>query len=112
MGYGYLRTAANASFRAILAQRADTITAGLAYNFDPFDRCVRLVSAFASDDLSMGALFREVLEVGHEQLSAVYVEVDILVTARRMLKTAEQLGFVPIAYLASFLFGRVCTLTS
>ncbi len=37
-----------------------------------------------------------------EQLSAVYVEVDILVTARRLLKTAEQLGFVPIAYLAEF----------
>lgn len=102
MGYGYLRTATHASFRAILAQRGDTVTAGLAYNFDPFDRCVRLVSTFSSDDLSMGALFREVLEVGHEQLSAVYVEVDILVTARRMLKTAEQLGFVPIAYLAEF----------
>ena len=102
MGYGYLRTSANASFRAVLAQRGETITAGLAYNVDPFDRCVRLVSCFSSDDLSMGALFREVIEVSHEQLSAVYVEVDILVTARRMLKTAEQLGFVPIAYLAEF----------
>jgi len=30
-GYGYLRTAANASFRAILAQRDGTITAGLAF---------------------------------------------------------------------------------
>lgn len=102
MGYGYLRTAANASFRAILAQRGESITAGLAYIFDPYDRCVRVVSSFSSDDLSMGALFREILEVGHEQLSAVYAEVDILVTARRMLKTAEQLGFVPIAYLAEF----------
>ena len=102
MGYGYLRTAANGSFRAILAQRGESITAGIAYSFDPFDRCVRLASSFSMDDLSMGALLREILEVGHEQLSAVYVEVDILVTARRMLKTAEQLGFVPIAYLAEF----------
>ena len=40
------------------------------------------------------------LKVGQEELSAAYVEVDILVTARRLLKTLEQLGFVPIAYLA------------
>ncbi len=102
MGYGYLRTTSNGSFRALLAQRGGNITAGLAYNFDPFDRCVRLICSFSKDDLSMGALVREVLDISHEQLSAVYVEVDILVTGRRMLKTAEQHGFVPIAYLAEF----------
>jgi hypothetical protein len=102
MGFGYLRTSSNAPFRAILAQRSDQVTAGLAYTFDPYDRCVRLISSFTLDDLSMGALLRQVLKIGQEQLSAVFAEVDILMTAPRLLKTAEQLGFVPIAYLAEF----------
>ncbi|MBI4663041.1 MAG: cyclic nucleotide-binding domain-containing protein [Verrucomicrobia bacterium] len=102
MGFGYLRTSSKAPFRSILARRGEMVTAGLAYNVDPFDRCVRLVSSFSRDDLSMGTLLREALKNSQEQLSAVYVEMDILVTGRRMLKTAEQLGFVPIAYLAEF----------
>lgn len=102
MGFGYFRTPSNSPFRAILAQRDDEVTAGLAYIFDPYDRCLRLISSFALDDLSMGALLRQVLKIGQEQLSAVYSEVDILMTAPRLLKTAEQLGFVPIAYLAEF----------
>lgn len=102
MGHGYLRTNSEASFRAVLAQRGESVAAGVVYIFDPFDRCVRLVASFSRDDLSMGALLREVVEISHERLSAVYVEMDILVTGRRLLKTAEQLGFVPIAYLAEF----------
>jgi hypothetical protein len=102
MGSGYLRSVASAPFRAVLARRGDQVMAGLAYYLDPYDRCVRLVHSFSLDDLSMGALFRQVLKIGQDQLDAVYVEVDILVTAPRLLKTAEQLGFVPIAYLPEF----------
>ena len=102
MGFGYLRTASNTPYRAILGRRDGVVAAGLAYTVDPFDRCLRLVTSFANDDLSFGAVLRYMLKVGQEQLSAAYVEVDILVTARRLLKTLEQLGFVPIAYLAEF----------
>lgn len=102
MGFGYLRTGSKAPFRAILGKRDGVVTAGLAYTVDPFDRCLRLVTSFATDDLSLGAVLRHMLKIGQEQLSAAYVEVDILVTARRLLKTLEQLGFVPIAYLAEF----------
>lgn len=102
MGFGYLRTPSNAPFRALLAQRGDHVTAGLAYTCDPYDRCVRAISSFTQDDLSMGAFMRQMLKIGQEELSAVYAEVDILMTAPRLLKTAEQLGFVPIAYLAEF----------
>src|SRR5204863_4812520 len=63
---------------------------------------VRLVDCFSTDDLSMGALFRHAVKIAQDQLNAVYLEADILVTAPRLLKTAEQLGFVPVAYLPAF----------
>ncbi len=102
MGWGYLRSTPDAPFRAILAHREDKVTAALAYTFDPYDRCMRLVQAFSLDDLSTGALMRQALKIAQEQLSAVYIEMDVLMTAPRLLKSAEQLGFVPIAYLPAF----------
>jgi hypothetical protein len=104
MGSGYLRSFSGTPFRAILAQREDKVIAGLAYYLDPYDRCLRMIQSFSQDDLTMGALFRQVLKIGQSQLDAVYVEVDVLVTAPRLLKTTEQLGFVPIAYLPEFSF--------
>ena len=50
----------------------------------------------------MGALFAHAAKAAQEQLGAVYVEADILATAPRLLKSAEQLGFVPVAYLPAF----------
>lgn len=104
LGLGFLRTAAPAPLRGILAMRGDAVVGGLSYYFDPFDRCMRLPHSFAKDDLCIGALVRRALQIGQDQLSAVYVEMDVLVTAPRLLKTAEQLGFVPIAYLPEFFF--------
>jgi hypothetical protein len=106
LGLGFLRSPFEGPLRAILAQRDEKITAGLAYYLDPLDRCVRLVNSFAQDDLSMGVLVRRALTIAQEQLSAVYVEVDIIMLAPRLLKTAEQLGFVPIAYLPAFYFSQ------
>jgi hypothetical protein len=34
----------------------------------------------------------------------VFVEIDIVMTATRLLKSAEQMGFVPVAYLPAFFF--------
>jgi hypothetical protein len=99
LGIGLLRVTADAPLRAMLGQRDDKIVAGLAYCVDDHDRCLRLVDSFSADDLSPGAMFRHAVQIAHEQLNAVYVEVDILMTAPRLLKSAEQLGFVPIAYL-------------
>ena len=102
LGFGHLRLPANQPFRALLGQNGQKIVAGIAYYFDEHDRCARIVDAFSADDLSMGTLFQQVIKVAQEQLSAVYTEVDILMTAPRLLKTAEQLGFVPVAYLPAF----------
>ncbi len=102
LGIGYLRLAGNTPHRAILAQRDDKVVAGLAYYFDPQDRCVRLTDSFSQDDLSMGGLFQHAVKIAQDQLSAVYLEVDVLATAPRLLKSAEQVGFVPIAYLPAF----------
>jgi hypothetical protein len=52
--------------------------------------------------MSIGELLAFGLRLMQEQLNAVYTEVDILATAPRLLKTAEQLGFVPVAYLPAF----------
>jgi CRP/FNR family transcriptional regulator, cyclic AMP receptor protein len=102
MGFGHLRLPQTQPARALLGQKDEKMVGGLTFIFDETDRCVRLTDAFCCDDISMGALFAHAVKVAQEQLGAVYVEADILVTAPRLLKTAEQLGFVPVAYLPAF----------
>jgi hypothetical protein len=102
MGSGHMRLPPRQPVRAFLGQKEGNIVAGLAYYFDEMDRCARLSEAFSCDDVSMGALMTHATKAVQEQLGAVYVEADILATAPRLLKTAEQLGFVPVAYLPAF----------
>ena len=102
LGLGLLRTNGEAQVRAVLGKRNQTVVAGLAYLADDRDRCVRLVDSFGTDDLSMGALFNHAVKNAQDHLNAVYIEADILMTAPRLLKSAEQLGFVPVAYLPAF----------
>jgi CRP/FNR family transcriptional regulator len=101
LGLGLLRSG-DPHIRAILGKRHEQVVAGLAYLVDDHDRCVRLVDCFGSDDLSMGTLFHHAVKMAQDQFNAVYLEADILMTAPRLLKTAEQLGFVPVAYLPAF----------
>lgn len=102
LGWGAMRVTAPSSLKAILArQEADTV-AGLAYAVDERDRCVRMVEGFATDDLSMGSAFQRVVKLAQEKHNAVYIEADVLMTAPRLLKSTEQLGFVPVAYLPGF----------
>jgi hypothetical protein len=98
-GFGYFRVPAPTTPRALLAQRDNKCVAGLAFVFDEVDRCIRVVDAFSQDNTSMGGLLHHLCKHTQADLNAVYIEVDILMTAPRMLKAAEQLGFVPIAYL-------------
>ena len=105
LGLGLLRTSGDAQVRAVLGKRHNNVVAGLAYLADNRDRCVRLVDSFSTDDLSIGALFNYAVRIAQDKLNAVYLEADILMTAPRLLKTAEQLGFVPVAYLPAFYFN-------
>jgi hypothetical protein len=98
---GYLRTAP-ATCGALIARIEQNVVAGLAYCMDGIDRCIRVTDTFSIDNLSVGSLFQKLLKLAQEKLNAVFVEVDILKTAPRLLKTAEQLGFVPVAYLPGF----------
>ena len=102
LGFGYMRTASQAPLCAVLGQRDANVVAGLCYYLDDQDRCVRVIDSFSTDDLSLGALLHHVVKLSQTQLNAVYVEVDILITAPRLLKCAEQLGFVPVAFLPAF----------
>lgn len=102
LGWGMLRVAAPVPINAIVAQRNDRVAGGLAYVFDENDRCVRLADGFAADDITSGALLQRVVKLAQEKYNAVYVEADVLMAAPKMLKSAEQLGFVPVAYLPGF----------
>ncbi|MFN7139757.1 MAG: cyclic nucleotide-binding domain-containing protein [Limisphaerales bacterium] len=102
LGFGFMRIPSAALPHTLLAQREQTIVAGLAFTFDEHDRCVRIIDGFSTDDLSMGALMQHATKLAQEVYSAVYVEMDILATATRLLKVAEQLGYVPVGYLPGF----------
>jgi hypothetical protein len=47
-------------------------------------------------------MLNHLVRIAGTNMSATYVEIDVLMTAPRLLKTAEQLGFVPVAYLPAF----------
>ena len=96
---GYFRTTLPQPPKAILGSRDGKAVAGLAFIFDPQDRFIRLIDAFSEDELSIGALVLHATQMAQEQFAAIYVEMDVLLTAPRLLKAAEQIGFVPIAYL-------------
>jgi hypothetical protein len=105
-GLGFMRIPGNPAMRALIGQQDKKRVAGLSYYFDEQDRCARFTEAFCTDDLSMGALLAHALQTMQGQLNAVYTEVDILAMAPRLLKSAEQLGFVPVAYLPAFYCGK------
>jgi len=102
LGHGFMRLPVETPPKAILGQRNGTVVAGLSLYVDEVDRCVRIVDSFATDDLSMGALLHQAVKLAQGTLSAVYVELDILITAPRLLKSAEQLGFVPVGFFPAF----------
>ncbi len=101
-GFGMMRLPADRKPRAFLGIRGERISSGMSCYFDEQDRCDRIIDAFSCDDISMGALLAHVVKTMQTQTNAVYTEVDILATAPRLLKSAEQLGFVPVAYLPAF----------
>jgi hypothetical protein len=96
-GSGLLRVKTTVA-KALLAQRDAATTAGLLWIYDEHDHCVRIVDAFSTDDLSLGPLLFRTVAHAQQTLAATYVEMDVLMNAPRLLKTAEQLGFVPMAY--------------
>jgi hypothetical protein len=102
LGYGYMRMTMDAPMKAVLGQRGGTVVAGLAYFLDTLDRSVRVIDSFSTDDLSLGALLQHIVKLSQSQMNAIYVEVDVLTTAPRLLKSAEQMGFVPVAYMPAF----------
>ncbi len=101
-GVGLLQIPSSSSSQAVIGQRASQIVSGMAYFFDDIDRCVAILDGFAVDDISTGAMLKHIVQLSQDQYSAAYVEADFLATSPRLLKCAEQLGFVPVAYFPSF----------
>ncbi len=102
LGYGFMRVGGSPEIKASLAKRETKVVAGISYYFDEMDRCVRITDAFSIDDLSMGGMLQHAVVTAQEELSAVFVEMDILSTAPRLIKSAEQIGFVPVSYMPAF----------
>lgn len=91
-----------APVQCLLGQLNAQVVCGISYILDPHDKCVRVLDCFATNDYSLGQLVNHLSRVASNNLGAAYVEIDVLMTAPRLLKTAEQLGFVPVAYLPAF----------
>lgn len=88
--------------QCLLGQLNAQVVCGISYILDPHDKCLRVLDCFATNDYSLGQLLNHLSRVAANNLGAAYVEIDVLMTAPRLLKTAEQLGFVPVAYLPAF----------
>jgi hypothetical protein len=101
-GHGFMRVDIEMPTDGFLAERDGAVIGGMHFIFDELDRCVRVLNAFCTDGLSMGAMLHHLLKISQSQLNAFYVEIDALGTAARLLISAEQLGFVPTAYLPGF----------
>ena len=101
-GHGFMRVDVEMPADAFIVEREGEVVGGMHFIFDELDRCVRVLNAFCTDGLSAGAMMHHLLKVSQAQLNAFYVEVDILGSATRLLISAEQLGFVPTAYLPGF----------
>ncbi|MGC8887156.1 MAG: cyclic nucleotide-binding domain-containing protein [Verrucomicrobiia bacterium] len=101
-GVGLFRLPSNSQYQALIGQRGNQIVSGIAFFFDEIDRCVRILDGFSTDDISMGAMLQQVLNIAQQQYSSAYVESDFVATSPRLLKCAEQLGFIPCAYFPAF----------
>lgn len=101
-GSGFMRVSTAVTIRSVLCRREDKVVAGMRYLYDEQDRCVRVMEAFCTDNLSLGAVMQHVAKSAQAELSAAYVEMDVLTSAVKLLISAEQLGFVPVAYLPGF----------
>jgi hypothetical protein len=102
LGWGMFRVLSDAPIRAILGKRGTNVVSGLAYIVDEQDRCVRIAEGFTTDDLSTGAMLQRAVKTAQEKSNAVYIEFDALMTSPKLLKSAEQLGFVPVSYFPGF----------
>ena len=101
-GTGFMRVSSDVTLRAVICRREEKIVAGMRYLYDEQDRCVRIMDGFCTDNLSMGAVLQHVSKSAQSELSAAYLEMDVLTSAVKLLISAEQLGFVPAAYLPGF----------
>ncbi|MBI2926410.1 MAG: cyclic nucleotide-binding domain-containing protein [Verrucomicrobia bacterium] len=102
LGFGLMRIASGLPLRVLFATRAQKVIAALSFFPDEQDRCVRLIDAFALDDTAIGPLLGQAAQFAKDHLRAAYVEVDMPISSPRLLKTAERLGFAPVAYLPGF----------
>ena len=107
-GQGFLKSHLDSPINSIMAIPEDEKepSAGMAFFYDEIDHCVRIIDSFATDDLSLGVILNNVIKTARDPYSAVFIEVDILADAPQLLKCAEQLGFVPVAYLPGFYKGE------
>lgn len=98
-GVGFLRADGEVSLCGLTAFRDGTPIGGAAYIFDSSDRCVRIYDLATRDPMDAGPILYALLGEAEERFNAIYVEVDVSLKATRLLKTAEQLGFNPVACL-------------
>jgi hypothetical protein len=70
-GTGFMRVASAVTLRAVLCRREEKVVAGMRYLYDEQDRCVRIMDAFCTDNLSMGAVLQHVAKA-HQRGEAAH----------------------------------------
>jgi len=105
IGHGYLRLPVNTPLIYFKIIRSNNTAAMAVVSNDELDKCIRIIDLVSVDDISPGALFSYIVEYGKKS-GAQYLEIDVLMNATRLLKSLEQLGFVPVAYFPAFHFDK------
>jgi hypothetical protein len=95
--------------RALIAEAGDGCLAAVRWSFDPQERSVRVLEAFATDGFLLGATMQRLLSHAQTSLSANYIELNLFASAARLSKTVEQLGFTPVAFVPCASPERDCS---
>ncbi|MCF7668704.1 MAG: cyclic nucleotide-binding domain-containing protein [Verrucomicrobia bacterium] len=83
----------------ILGFKENQAVCGIECSYKEKFRELSITDIFAYKTLFMGPLIEFMLNFARDQLNAVYVEINPLTTSPGLIKIAEQLGFVPVAFL-------------
>lgn len=104
--YGFFKLRA-AKSTYLIARRDGRIIGAVGFTHDVWNRAVRIFELINLDDGVIRVLLQELERRCLEDWDVINVEVDVRADAPAMQRTLLEFGFVPVAYMPSFVFQRV-----
>jgi ribosomal protein S18 acetylase RimI-like enzyme len=102
-----LRLLSRAQSDYLVARDGQTVVGGIGWTWDEADRRLRIFELIGITDEVKGALLAEVDRIGHSDLPAEYIDIDVSAHAPALQRTLERLGFAPVGYLPAMVFEAV-----